>query len=73
MLARAIGAHSPAVAQLCTPQWVSSPDMGLPGISGIGYAATAWDPDGLPKRSVRKGSMASTASGRIGVVAAWSR
>ena len=34
---------------------------------------TACDPDGLPKRSVRNGSIASTASGRIGVVAAWSR
>jgi hypothetical protein len=28
------------------------------------------DPLGLPKRSVRKASMTSTASGRIGVVAA---
>ena len=31
------------------------------------------DPDGLAKRSDRNGSIASTASGRIGVVAAWSR
>ncbi len=31
------------------------------------------DPDGLANRSERNGSIASTASGRIGVVAAWSR
>ncbi len=35
--------------------------------------ATACAPDGLPNRSVRNGSIAATASGRIGVVAAWSR
>ena len=34
---------------------------------------SAWAPDGLPKPPVRNGSMASSASGRIGVVAAWSR
>ena len=34
---------------------------------------TAWEPDGFPKRSVRKGSIASTACGRMGVVAALSR
>jgi len=33
----------------------------------------ACEPLGLAKRSVRNGSIASTASGRIGVVAAWSR
>ena len=34
---------------------------------------SAWPPDGLPNRPERYGSMASTASGRMGVVAAWSR
>ena len=35
--------------------------------------ATACEPDGLPNRSVSQGSMAAAASGRSGVVAAWSR
>ena len=35
--------------------------------------AAAWPPDGLPKSPARNGSIAATASGRIGVVAAWSR
>ena len=35
--------------------------------------ATACTPDGLPNRSVRNGSMAASASGRSGVVAALSR
>ena len=34
---------------------------------------SAWAPDGLANPSVRTGSMASSASGRSGVVAAWSR
>src|SRR5579884_1356495 len=35
--------------------------------------ASEWLPDGLPKRSPSQGSIASRASGRSGVVAAWSR
>ena len=35
-------------------------------------AAACW-PDGFPKEPWRKGSIASSASGRSGVVAAWSR
>ena len=34
---------------------------------------SVWAPDGLANPSVRRGSMASRASGRSGVVAAWSR
>ena len=35
--------------------------------------AMRWAPEGLAKRTSRNGSIASIASGRIGVVAAWSR
>jgi len=35
--------------------------------------ATAWAPDGLPGWSASQGTMASTTSGRAGVLAAWSR
>ena len=42
---------------------------GAAGVAGD----RACDPDGLAKRDVRNGSIASTAAGRMGVVAAWSR
>ena len=38
-----------------------------------GSRANRCEPLGLAKRSVKNGSIASTAAGRIGVVAAWSR
>ena len=37
------------------------------------WRAAAWAPDGLPWCAPRNGSMASTASGRTGVLAVWSR
>ncbi len=30
----------------CPPEWLYGLDQGYPGVSGTGYAAVMWDPDG---------------------------
>ena len=44
-----------------------------PSSAVLAARAAPWMPDGFAKHSERYGAIAATASGRIGVLAAWSR
>ena len=81
-----IASHAPATARLSAsvPPEVNTTSPGSAPSSRATWSRasstarrarrdSAWLPDGFPKLPDRKGSMASTASGRIGVVAAWSK
>jgi hypothetical protein len=66
-----LAAGRPAAAQ-CQPQWLAG--EGVPGILGIAYAATTWDPDGpgpQQPRLVIGGSLSVAGSAAASNIAMW--